>query len=169
MPFDQAAGAQVDDRPDERGYISAPPPPGTARPVLPLAYATPLQVVEPLYSHWPIFAAWAAALIAFFVMLWEVESVIVSGPILAAAGSVMLGVGIWKRRPSLTITGGSLCAVCVLFVTCVLTFGWGPRRADLPFGAMGAAYMIGLSAYSMLLIMRRRQRRGSAMYGSPPQ
>ena len=151
----------TDDRPDERGYRLMPPAHADEpRPVIPLAYAAPPQTVPPLWRSWPVFAAWAMTLIAFFVMLWDIETVLASGPILAATGSTMIGVGIWKRRQTLTVAGGSLCAICLLFWTCVVMFGWSPRRAEIPFAVMGTTYVIGLSAFCMIVIMKHRERTG---------
>lgn len=125
-------------------------------PVIPLEYAPPENQSSRAARILALldWAAAASALGAIFVI--DVESVLVSGPILLVLGVITITCA-WRARiwPALVL-GASLCAVCLLFVMLVNLLNWPPAKADLPFRWMGAAY-VALSAIPTFLIFVDRR------------
>jgi hypothetical protein len=112
-------------------------------PVIPLEYApvSPevrggkvLRVLVPI--------AWLACLIAWGLLFVEVETVLVTGPIIALFGLGMLVGGLRWRSSIHVVLGTMHCAICLLFFMLVLRGRWTPDQSFKPFTAMGGAYLL---------------------------
>ena len=105
-------------------------------PVIPLQYAEAEHRVRPAwYRAGRVGAAlgWLCCLVAQAFILHEVESVIVTGPILFLIGAVLIVSGTFTRDRWMTFIGAGHCTVCVLFFALVNLFSWSPSQARLPF------------------------------------
>lgn len=93
---------------------------------------------------------WVLCAIVYVVMLFEVESVLASGPIITVCGLILLTSAAFVWQWSLVWLGLSDLVICGLFYGGVKVFHWGPADAALPFRLAGAFYLIWL----VLLIVR---------------
>ena len=111
--------------------------------------AIPLQYADPeLHPHPRRRAAarvctligWLCCLVALCLILYEVESVIFTGPVIVLSGVLMTVSGSLTRDLRVALLGAAHCAVCVLFVALVNWRNWDPGDARLPFLGMGTVY-----------------------------
>jgi len=119
--------------------------------------AQPLPVIPLEYEHPAAGAMGKAralrvlAIVTWFVCalaLWlivavDVESVIVTGPIIAILGAMITVRGLLERRSMFAIIGAGHLVICLLFVTLVNWRGWSPSEATKPFTIIGTLYVIG--------------------------
>lgn len=93
--------------------------------------------------RWLLVAGWLTCAVAWIlVVAVDVESVVGTGPIIFSIGGaiIILG-GIVQYRLAIW-AGVAHCGICVLFTALVNIFSWSPREAEMPFGIMGAVYVI---------------------------
>src|SRR5512133_3736269 len=94
-------------------------------------------------------ASLLACVAAWFVMFLEVETVVVSGPILFLVGVVII---IGSRRLSFrlgVLIGVAQVLIVLLFDGLVIVLNWGPSAAEKPFRIMGAIYVLILFPVSL--------------------
>lgn len=117
-----------------------PPAPDPARQARRIALVRILLAVTWL----TVFAA--TLLVAFR----EVESVLVTGPVLLLGGVVLatLAAGAGYRRAMWIGVGH--CVLCLFVLLLVNVAGWGPNRAHEPLTAIGAIYMTAVLLPSVL-------------------
>jgi hypothetical protein len=106
-----------------------------------------------------VIAAWSVCAIAWvLIMAVDVETVIVTGPIIATLGLMILIRGIIERRAPFTVLGASHLGICLLFVVLVNLFRWSPAEATKPFVAMGTVYLIANGVVTLWLLSPSRWR-----------
>lgn len=76
------------------------------------------------------------------ILFIDVESVVVTGPIEAVLGSLTLGFAIAYRHSAGMILGVSMIGISLLFFLLVLTLGWSPSDAEMPFSIMSGFYLL---------------------------
>jgi hypothetical protein len=105
-----------------------------------------------------LWAGWVACAVALLlIILYDVESVLVTGPIIAILGLVAVALGIGARFSLVALLGVANCSICLLFFGLVLTLGWSPADADAPFAGMGLVFTV-----STLPAVLRATRRAPA-------
>jgi hypothetical protein len=110
-------------------------------PVIPLEYAEPEHVVRPAFLRVTHVVALACCVVGWLLILAvSVETVIVTGPVLFAAGVALFVGGMIHHDRRSAVFGVSHMSICVLFVLLVNVLRWSPAQATLPFAIMGAAY-----------------------------
>ena len=127
-------------------------------PILPLQYATPetnrdsgsTKAVRGLAR-----LCWVLALLGTIAMFIEVESVILTGPLLATAGGTLLGLSISRRDKRGRFLATAHVFVCFIFFILVAAFSWSPGDAREPFQAMSIVYTLA-TAWPTLRIVRPR-------------
>jgi hypothetical protein len=141
-------------------------------PVIPLAYARPDAEPPALRGAWGravrvchvlalLCCAVGWALLAFV----DVETVVVSGPVLFVLGLVLIVAGGVTRSWRAVGFGAAHVGVCILFVALVNLRHWSPRQAEAPFTIMGSAYT-SAAVFTALLWPRVVGRRREAGDGS---
>jgi hypothetical protein len=125
-------------------------------PVIPLAYAVPddsarrfrmaLRVCEAL--------GLAVCAIAFTLLFAEVESVLVTGPLIALIGSAMVGMAVHRRDWPRVGLGAGHIGVCVLLIALVNLLHWSPGEAEMPFKWIGGCYLTATACASVALLFR---------------
>jgi hypothetical protein len=91
-------------------------------PVIPLQYAPASESAADADHRlrWWVVAAWLACAIAWVLIIAvDVESVIVSGPVIFLIGGWILYRAIRLRSPAHAVLGSTHCAICMLFVMLV--------------------------------------------------
>src|SRR3954469_14625378 len=112
-------------------------------PVIPLEYARPERPVRGLRLALRICHVFSLVVcaIAFSVLFVNVESVLVTGPVIFLLGLAMLGIGAgtddWVKAG---FGIGHVC-ICVLLFVLVNRYRWSPREADIPFKLIGGFYV----------------------------
>ena len=124
--------------------------------VLPLEYSA---IVDERRGHprlWLLaHLAWIICLVATLLIAGvDVESVIVTGPVIAAAGVTLLISAVRVRSTPHIILGATHVAICLLFFVLVQQLQWGPRQATGPFAIMGTIYTAVCAAMTVLLHLR---------------
>lgn len=120
---------------------------GDPQPVVRLDYAPRADAAARRGGRWRVTVVACACLAAAtcvagtaLIAFASVESVLLTGPVLLAAGLLMVVGGIRGGNPFAWCLGLSHCSVCTLFFTLVSPLGWGPSQAERPFLMMGTAY-----------------------------
>ncbi len=105
--------------------------------------------------------AWGACAVAEVLLLHEVESVMVTGPVIFILGLFVITLALIGRYRLLAMIGLADTLICVLFFTLVQVLTWGPGDAYAPFAVLGAIYVASLLPI-MLTATRRvpRTRQG---------
>jgi hypothetical protein len=85
--------------------------------------------------------AWPLALAAWLFSLYEVETVLVSGPVVFVNGAILTLSSILVRHVWGIVLGTTTCGICILFFTLVNLLNWGPAVAAEPFAVMGIIYL----------------------------
>ena len=136
--------------------------------------AQPVPVIALEYEHPQVAAAarpgrklrgaaalaWIACAIAWLLIVGvDVETVIITGPIIAVLGLMILIRGIIERRPPFAILGAAHLGICLLFIVLVNLFHWSPGEATKPFSVMGAIHVVasGVATYWVVSPSRWRQ------------
>jgi len=84
----------------------------------------------------------AGTILGNLAMLWEVESVLISGPFLSLAGScTVLAAGVMRHLAGILV-GCAQIAICLLFVSLVNILQWDPTEAEHPFHWMATVYVL---------------------------
>jgi hypothetical protein len=111
------------------------------------------------FAIWCVVAhlSFAFCFLSYVAMLYEIETVLVTGWAVAALGLLLLTAGVFARYAAVVWIGLANGVVCAVFVGCVQIFGWGPDAAYVPFALMGVAFLIGLLL--LLFHARRTMRR----------
>ena len=146
-------------------------------PVLPLEYENRADTAARLRwrltrSQWLLASAWAACLVAWgLIVSLDVQTVVVTGPVIALLGLATAFTGLRIGRRAYQWIGAADVAICVLFVTLVNWLSWSPRDATLPFTVMGAMHVIGTGIVTARIIvpaLRRQQQQQQQQQQSPP-
>ena len=91
------------------------------------------------------------ALIAtVLIVIIDVESVLVTGPIIFVAGAAMIYWGAKHRSTIHVILGGFHCAICLLCFVLAFVFHFGPQEATKPFGFIGMVYTPAIAAATVI-------------------
>jgi hypothetical protein len=85
-------------------------------------------------------ATWSICAIGTALIVWEVETVLFTGPVLFLAGAGLLGFAWACRYVSAGALGVLHMGVCVLFFSLVVALRWGPNAARIPFMVMSILY-----------------------------
>jgi hypothetical protein len=72
----------------------------------------------------------------------EVESIVVTGPLLFLLGIATIITGQKSRHPSAWVVGSAQCAVCLFILALILILDWSPRQAQVPVSAAAVAYAL---------------------------
>jgi hypothetical protein len=81
--------------------------------------------------------------LACWLLIWlEVETVLVTAPILTVVGLLLVIAAAMHRHLLGILAGASHIAVCMLCVALVNTCHWGPRESTEPFLAIGGVYLL---------------------------
>jgi hypothetical protein len=88
-------------------------------------------------------AAAIDGIVAWLLLFVEVESVLVTGPILCVLGAILVLGSLPIRFRQGWILGAIHCGICGLLVILVNTLNWGPGHAKIPFINIGAIYLVG--------------------------
>ena len=126
--------------------------------VIPLQYAQDGITTRPFkWLRRGVLAAWLACLIAsILIVAMDVETVVVSGPVIFLLGLAILITAMRVRSPWHAVIGAGHCAICLLFFMFAWWLDWGPGRASVPFAVMGVVYTLVSGAMTCWLIMRSR-------------
>jgi energy-converting hydrogenase Eha subunit E len=90
-----------------------------------------------------LWVGWFVCMTALLlIVLVEVESVLVTGPILMTLGIAATVLGGVLRYWRMSLLGLAYIGVCLLFFGLVVSLGWGPRESKIPFVAMGTLFTI---------------------------
>ena len=138
------------------GNDATPAPISQPLRAIPLEYAAPPKT----HRYWPIILSLSLILAAICcVVAWilivahDVESVLVTGPILFSLGATALIGGILLKRRGAAGLGAAHCAVCVLFVALVNLMHWGPGQAREPFAMIGLFYSLLVVPMTVILMI----------------
>ena len=109
-------------------------------------------------ARWLLAIAWTACLLAELLILFvDVESVLITGPVIFILGLSLAILGRRARYAWLVPVGLSHAGICCLFVFLVNHLHWGPSRAQHPFAVMGAFHVL-LTLWPTLRAYRRPPR-----------
>jgi hypothetical protein len=109
---------------------------------------------RPRAAWWLLLLDLIAVVVAYLAVLAEVESVIVTGPILVVLG-VATCVVCGMLRYGLGVGAGvGHVLISVLFVTLVNALSWSPRAAETPFRAMGLIYLAAFVPLGVIAMRR---------------
>jgi hypothetical protein len=130
-------------------------------PVIPLEYASqPGSTEAARRLRWWVLAGWLACATATVLIAWvDVETVLITGPVIFLLGAWLLVRGLGLRSPGHAILGSAHCAICLLFFMFVQLFHWSPNRSFQPFLVMGVLYTALSGLASASLILRAQTRR----------
>lgn len=98
---------------------------------------------------------WLCGLAAWLlIILWDVETVLVTGPVLLICANAAFWVGRHARYwPGFVIGIVFVCA-CILFFTLVQVYDWMPSDADQPFTILGAIIVSLTAPLAILCIVQ---------------
>ena len=129
-------------------------------PVLALKYAPASADDRPRWravARICLVLAWMTCLVAAFLIAQvDVESVLVTGPMLFTFGLGSLLAGALTRQRLPLFLGVAHCSVCILFFFLVLMLEWSPQQARTPFIIMGSLYTLGAAGPTWTLVSRGR-------------
>lgn len=127
-----------------------------AAPVIPLEYAPPPDKIVAgwrLVAAWGMGLGWICCVVGwFFIVAVDVESVVVTGPILCLLGILSILAGYRLRRVWPILIGICHCAICLAFVAMVAAWDLSPRRAYAPFTLVGGIYTALITAPTYLAL-----------------
>ena len=129
-------------------------------PVIPLEYAPDPAGRLPRVDRWLRFlthATWMTCVLAWLLILWPtVETVIISGPLIAVLAIAMFLVALRARAQRHMILAAAHGAICLLFFMLVQELHWGPQAARGPFAVMGGIYAAAAAAATLLWVRPHR-------------
>ncbi|MGE5608011.1 MAG: hypothetical protein ACM359_02050 [Bacillota bacterium] len=85
------------------------------------------------------------------IPLIDVESVLISGPVLTIIGLTTILYGMRHGYHQVAAVGAGHVAICILFASLVNILSWGPNAAREPFMLMGAIYTMLMAPLSWLV------------------
>ena len=123
------------------------------RPVIALDYAppSPRATIWRAIVRWTVPLSWLCCVVGTFAILVEVESVLVSGPVLFVLGLLTLIGGKMTGRRWVTGLGWGHVGICILYVGLVNLRGWSPSEAEAPFAVMSIVYTLATVAPSVMV------------------
>ena len=129
-------------------------------PVIPLQYAhVGVTMRSPKLLLGFTIAAWLSCVAAWvLIVFYEIESVIVTGPLITAMGILLMIVAIRDRAMGHVFLATAHIAICVLLWMLVILFHWSPQAAFDPFVIIGAAYIAGSGIASARLAQKTSRR-----------
>jgi hypothetical protein len=131
--------------------------------VIPLEYESAQAAASARWRaacQWLMGAAWACGVAAWVILVVvDVESVLITGPILLILGVVTLVLGARLGNAWPMCIGALHCAVCMLFFVLVQLFHWGPGEARLPFAYLGICYCLAVTPLTAMAIIRCGRQR----------
>lgn len=115
-------------------------------PVLPLEYAPPASIAGRVWRR-IVLVCLALGLLTcvvgvIVILAYDVESVVVTGPVLFVIGMLTLLGDLLTRKGVAAIVGGAHCGICLLFFLLVNLLQWSPNEAHSPFLVMGTIYTL---------------------------
>jgi len=137
-------------------------------PVIPLEYEQPVTGAARIGRALRVLViiTWAVCAIAWgLIVTVDVHTVMVSGPVIAILGVMIILRGLIEHRSPFIVVGAAHLGICLLFVTLVNWRHWSPGDATNPFMVMGAIYVLGSGVgggYVLLPAHLRRQWRAAA-------
>lgn len=96
-------------------------------------------------AGWSIYFASALSLVCLVgtvTIFIEVESVVVTGPVLVLGAILLMIYAATYCRPSLLMFAASHAVICFLFFGLVYLNQWGPRAAEPPFRVLSVGWTI---------------------------
>jgi hypothetical protein len=132
-------------------------------PVIPLEYAPADTSARKFRMALRVCQALAIAVcaVAFTLLFVDVESVLVTGPLIFVLGAALVVMGGKVRDWARFGIGAAHVGVCVLFVFLVNLLHWSPGDADVPFKWMGGFYLAGATGANVGLLLRERKTRSA--------
>jgi len=133
-------------------------------PVIALEYAPDPTGHLPRIRRWLRFlthATWMTCILAWLLILWPtVETVIISGPLIAVLAIAMFLLASRARAQRHMILAAAHAGICLLFFMLVQELHWGPQAARVPFAVIGGAYAAAAALATLLWAQPLRPRRG---------
>lgn len=127
--------------------------------VIPLEYAPPEENPSKtrILICWSVLIGWLCAVVAWvLIVAVDVESVMITGPILTLIGLTIAIAAGRLRAVWPLIVGLSHIAICVLFVVMINIWNLNPRSAYAPFTVVGAIYCVAVAAPTAMTLFRPR-------------
>ena len=154
MTTSDAKEVALDAAPDPAAAHAAPVP------VLPLEYAPPESSGGRVWRR-IVLVCLALGLLTcvvgvILIFAYDVESVVITGPILFAIGLLTLLGDLFTRKGVAAVVGGGHCGICVLFFALVNLLRWSPRDAHFPFLVMGTIYTLVVAVPTVYAFTEKR-------------
>lgn len=111
--------------------------------------------------HLPLAFCVFGYVVAYAVLLMKVETVMGSGPILAALGIWLAVRGHQARHAPSQLLGAGLAVLLVTLFITVNALSWSPSDAEDPFAVIGA--VLGVVVVGLALLSLRAPRRAAAV------
>lgn len=140
--------------------------------VIPLDYAAPGS--RRPHRFWWLAARWSLGLsllcllVGWVLMFFDVETVIVTGPILMLLGFMLALSALRLRLVLVMLLGIAHCTICVLFFMLVNLFSWSPREAEIPFRVMTGIYTLCMALPASGIALLYMHLKGSSRFSSSP-
>ncbi len=95
---------------------------------------------------WALRVAWAGwlscAVAEGLIVFWDVESVLVTGPIILLLALIGIILAWSAGYRALALLGLANALICLLFFSLVISLNWKPPDAKTPFAIMGFLYTL---------------------------
>jgi hypothetical protein len=119
-------------------------------------------VVRPSWKaiQWLVAASWVACAIGWLLICIDVETVLVTGPVVLILGIAQIVVGRVKKRADVLWLGAAHVAICALLFLLVNALSWSPRQAQAPFTGMVLAYAAAVAVPTWQAFRRRMHTPG---------
>jgi hypothetical protein len=140
------------------------------QPVIPLEYAKPSTSTHDrrwwLAARVSLLLAGLCLLAGWGLMFMDVETAVVTGPMLALMGVVLVGSG-WRLKlmPAMLL-GIAHCSICLLFFTLVNVRNWSPSEAAVPFRIMTGMYLVIVGLPGSILVLTHMRVKGATRFSS---
>ena len=142
------------------------------KPVIPLEYAAPTTVRRERFWWTAARVCVALSAVCLFVgwvlLFVDVETVVVTGPILLLCGLALVVSASRLRMMPVTLLGIGHCSICVLFFTLVNVRNWSPGEAAIPFRVMAGAYLMFVTLPASSLALLYMHVKGSSRLSTSP-
>lgn len=125
-------------------------------PVISLEYAPPDVAPRNFRVALRVFEALGLAVcaLAFALLFYEVELVLVTGPVIFLIGAAMLGMAVHRRDWARVGLGAGHVAICGLLIALVNLLSWSPDEAEQPFKWIGGCYLTATVGASVVILLR---------------